>query len=257
MLNLRRTIKASLIVLLFLWGLVTVSAIIPLIRCLSQQSAHITDRIRQHWCRAVCCVLGVRITVHGTPEPAAGLTVANHISWLDIVVLGSLLPLTFVAKLEVAAWPVLGYLAKRTGTLFIRRGDAEHTAAACEQMAWQLRQGRRVMLFPEGTTTRGGRVMRFHAKLLQPAQLAQVPVQAVALRYRNEAATVAPFVDDDAFLPHLLNLLKLEQVNVTVHFCAPLSAGQHRDTLARATRNQVLAALGEAETYHRDSGAAS
>ncbi|WP_045225967.1 lysophospholipid acyltransferase family protein [Methyloterricola oryzae] len=245
MLNRRRVLKAALVALLFVWGLVAVTVVMPISRRVSPRGAQINDRIRQHWCHAVCRVLGVRITSHGSPSDLPGLKVANHISWLDIIVLGSLLPLAFVAKLEVAAWPVLGYLAKRTGTLFIRRGDAEHTAAACEQMAWQLRQGRRVMLFPEGTTTRGERVLRFHAKLLQPAQRAQVPVQAVALRYRNEAATVAPFVDDDAFLPHLIDVLKLQNIDVEVHFCPVLPAGQHRDTLARTTRNQVLAALGE------------
>lgn len=240
----RQWFKGALIAGMFLYGVIAVSTIMPLIEIvLGRRAAVFHERIRMGWNRTVCGILGLHLEVSGEPSQDALLLVANHISWLDIIALGSQQPMTFVAKREVADWPVMGYLARRIGTLFVSRGDVEQTAAVAEQMAWQLRQGKRLMLFPEGTTTTGERVLRFHAKLLHPAQLAQVPVQAIGLEYLGEARSVAPFIGEDEFLPHLLSILKLDRVHLRVHYCPPLPAGPHRDILAQTTRKQVVAAL--------------
>ena len=208
--QLRQWIKASLIAGMFLWGMLAVSILWPLLSLLlGRKAAYFHEIVRRHWCVAVCRILNVRLEIVGMPSPLTRLWVANHISWLDIIALGSQLPVEFVAKEEVADWPVMGYLARRIGTLFVRRGDAEQTTLIAEQMAWQLRQGRRLMLFPEGTTPNGERVLRFHGKLLHPAQLAHAPVQAISLEYLGEARAVAPFIGEDDFLPHLLQILKL------------------------------------------------
>jgi 1-acyl-sn-glycerol-3-phosphate acyltransferase len=109
-----------------------------------------------------------------------------------------------------------------------------------------LRGGDNVVLFPEGTTTRGDTVRRFHSRLLQPAISAGVPVQAVAIAYQGEqATTLIPFVGDDDFLPHLLRVLQLSRITVTVHFSEPLSVSDdlQRDALAKTARAQVLSAL--------------
>lgn len=246
MLSGRQCWKALLVAAMFAWGLAAVTILMPVAaRLAGQRGMRCNDAVRRHWCRTVCRILGVRIDLHGGPADDARLTVANHVSWLDIIVLGSLQSVTFVAKSEVSDWPVMGYLARRIGTLFITRGDVEQTAAIAEQMVWQLRQGKRLMLFPEGTTTRGDRVLRFHGKLLQPAQLAHVAVQAVALRYRGDAASVAPFIGEDAFVPHLLEVLRLSEIPINVRYCTPLPAGLHRDALARTARNQVVEALSD------------
>ena len=242
--RLRPWFKAILVVAMFLWGIAATGLVWPLLdKCLGRRAARPKELIRRQWCATVCRILNVQAEFIGTPSPETRLWVANHISWLDIIVLGARHPLLFVAKEEVADWPVMGYLARRLGTLFVRRGDAEQTASIAEQMAWQLRQGRQLMLFPEGTTTNGERVLRFHAKLLYPAQLANVPVQAIALEYLHESRAVAPFIGDDDFLPHLLNILALDRVSLRVHYCQPLPAGLHRDVLAQTTRKQVVAAL--------------
>lgn len=236
--------KATLIAGMFLWGVFATGLVWPLLdRLLGRRASQFKEMIRRNWCTAVCRILKVQIETTGNPSPETRLWVANHISWLDIIALGASHPLLFVAKEEVADWPVMGYLARRLGTLFVRRGDAEQTAAVAEQMAWQLRQGRQLMLFPEGTTTNGERVLRFHAKLLHPAQLAHVPVQAIALEYLDEARAAAPFIGDDDFLPHLLHILTLDRIPLRVHYCQPLPAGLHRDVLAQTTRKQVVAAL--------------
>ncbi len=242
--RLRQWLKAALIAGMFLWGMIAVSILWPVLGLLlGRKAAYFHEIIRRHWCLSVCRILNVRMEIVGRPSLQARLWVANHISWLDIIALGAQLPVGFVAKEEVAEWPVMGYLARRIGTLFVRRGDAEQTALVAEQMAWQLRQGRRLALFPEGTTSNGERVLRFHAKLFQPAQLAHVTVQAVGLEYLDEARAVAPFVGDDDFLPHLLQILKLERVPLRLHYCQPLPAGPHRDVLAQTARKQIVAAL--------------
>ena len=237
-------LKASLITGMFLWGLLATSLLWPLLGLLlGRKAAFFHELIRRNWCAGVCRILGVEVEAVGEPCSETRLWVANHISWLDIIALGARHPLLFVAKEEVADWPVMGYLARRLGTLFVRRGDAEQTSSIAEQMAWQLRQGRQIMLFPEGTTTNGERVLRFHAKLLHPAQLAHAQVQAVGLAYHSEAKTYAPFIGEDDFLPHLLQILSLERIHLRVHYCQPLPAGPHRDILAQTTRKQIVAAL--------------
>jgi len=244
MLRFRLWLKAALIVLMFLWGLFATGLIWPFLGLmLGRKAGFFQEQIRRNWCVTVCRILNVKVEVVGLPNAQTKLFVANHISWVDIIALGARHPLLFVAKEEVADWPVMGYLARRLGTLFVRRGDAEQTNSIAEQMAWQLRQGRQIMLFPEGTTTNGERVLRFHAKLLHPAQLAQVQVQAVGLEYQGQAKNYAPFIGDDDFLPHLLQILTLDRIHLRVHYCQPLPAGLHRDVLAQTTRKQVVAAL--------------
>lgn len=243
----RQWYKAALVAGMFLYGMFAVAAIMPFLHLLAGRRADgLFEPIRAGWCRTLCRILGVRLETTGSPAPEARLLVANHISWLDILVLGASGPMLFVAKEEVADWPVMGYLARRIGTLFVRRGDAEQTAATAERMAWQLRQGKRLTLFPEGTTTAGDKVLRFHARLLYPAQLAQVPVQAIGIEYHGAAKEIAPFIGDDDFLPHLLRMLTLDRIEMRLHYCPALPAGMTRDTLAQTARRQVVGALFEA-----------
>lgn len=232
--------RVLLIAGMFLLGLLAVTLVMPGLRRISGRRAQAwCEAIVRGWDRAVCRILHLKLHVTGRPDPSAGLVVANHISWLDIIAMGALQPCVFVAKEEVAGWPIMGTLAKGIGTLFVRRGDAEQSAAASETMIWLLRRGTRLMLFPEGTTTRGDQVLRFHGKLFQSAQRAGANVQAVALRYTGRAAEAAPFVGDDAFLPHLLQILTHREIDLHVHYCPALPAGLRRDQLAKTSRLQI------------------
>jgi len=229
---------------LFCWGMLAVTLVQPLLqRIPGRHGASAWAALKTAWFRGLFRVLKLRLRVTGEPCGEAGLVVANHISWVDIVVLGAQFNPDFVAKLEVASWPVLGYLARATGTLFLRRGDPEDARRLAERMSWRLRRGHRLALFPEGTTTTGDRVLRFHSRLFQPARLTAAVVQAAALRYTGVAATLAPFVGDDDFVPHLWRLLQLPEIEVCLHYCRPLTAGASADELARLTRSQILAAL--------------
>ncbi|MCU0734039.1 MAG: 1-acyl-sn-glycerol-3-phosphate acyltransferase [Methylotetracoccus sp.] len=242
----RRYSRALLIVLVFAVGLISVGLLFPACHILpDKRAACVQGWIQRKWYCALLRVLKVRVRRFGRVADEAMLWVGNHVSWLDIVVLGAQRPLTFVAKNEVGRWPIVGFMARRTGTLLVQRGDAASSRQTAEAMAWLLRQKRRIMLFPEGTSSNGDNVLRFHSRLFQPVTLVGGAVQAVAVAYRGEAAVLGPFVGEDEFLPHLWKLLLLPEIWVDVTFCEPVSAalGQ-RDVLARLTQQQVAEALG-------------
>lgn len=241
--------KATFIILLFIIGSIIAATLLPIFRTLPNRRTNLLiSKVQALWFRTVCFVLGVQFSIQGTPLTGDGLWVSNHISWLDVVILGALQPVAFLAKSEVAAWPVIGFLGRQSGNLFIRRGYGGKQIA--ETMTQRLRCGDRLVLFPEGTTTRGDTVLHFHGRLLQPAISACVPVQAVAISYQGVAAEQIPFVDDDEFLPHLLRLLHQPQICVTIHFGEPLPVSDtvQRNTLANSARSQVLTALGLADS---------
>lgn len=237
----RQWYRGVLIAIMFLVGMLAVGVVMPVVRQLApNQSLRWNNAIILWWNRAVCRILNLRIRVTGLPDPGVGLTVANHISWLDILAIGSQRTFIFVAKEDVADWPVMGILAQGIGTLFIRRGDAEHVVATCDTMTWLLRRGERLMLFPEGTTTRGDQVLRFHSKLFQSAQRSSCRVQAIALCYSGWAAELVPFIGDDEFLPHLLAILKLKSIPLQLHYCPAMPEGLRRDQMAKASRIQII-----------------
>ena len=199
-------------------------------------------------------ILGIAGTARGAPMPHAGAVVANHSSWLDIFVLNARKRIYFVAKAEVAGWAVIGWLARATGTAFIRRDRA----AAGDQAALlrtRLRAGHRLLFFPEGTSTDGRRVLPFKTTLFAAffeTGLPDLHVQPVSLAYTappgRDPAFYAWFADMD-FAPHLLQVLAAPaggRVAVTYH--APLRVADHdsRKSLARAGEELVRAGV------HRD-----
>lgn len=237
--------KAAAILLLFGLGSAAAATLQPMFRKLPSRRINLLPPIIQAtWLRAVCRALGVQLAIHGTPVTGGALWVSNHISWLDVVILGAVRPVAFLAKSEVANWPVVGFLGRQSGNLFIRRGHG--SSEITNIMTQRLQCGDSLVLFPEGTTTRGDTLRHFHSRLMQPAISAGVPVQSVAISYQGAAFDVAPFVDDDDFLPHLLRLLTLPRICVTLHFGEPLlmSEGIKRNSVARQAHAQVMTALG-------------
>ncbi len=117
--------------------------------------------------------------------PAGGLLVANHVSWVDIFVINALAPSSFIAKDDIARWPLIGTLVGRVGTLFLERGKRHAVHRALTVVAEQLRAGRRVAVFPEGTTGSGDVLQPFHANLIEAAVKADAPLLPIGLRYRG------------------------------------------------------------------------
>ncbi|TVQ92124.1 MAG: 1-acyl-sn-glycerol-3-phosphate acyltransferase [Chromatiaceae bacterium] len=203
-------------------------------------------RATRWWHGRLCRALGLRIAVHGQYQPGT-LLVANHVSWLDIPVLGAQGQLAFLSKAEIRTWPLVGWLASMSGTLFIERG-AHQAGDLAARIAARVGSGSSVLVFPEGTTSDGQALRRFHPRLFAAAQQPGIRVQPVAVRYGSNQApdSIAPFVGDDNLLTHLPRILRHPHLAVEVHFLPPLVPG-HRDrrTLAAQTQAAIAVALGE------------
>jgi 1-acyl-sn-glycerol-3-phosphate acyltransferase len=197
------------------------------------------------WHNRVADILGIRITVSGPRPKAPALLVSNHVSWLDIVVLGGLTHADFLSKYEVRKWPVIGWLAARSGTLFIRRGSHE-AAAVNEQIAQRLKHQGIFTLFPEGRTTDGREVRPFYSRLFAAAIDTGTDVVPVTLRYHIDGGhdPIAPYTDNQSITQSLRGLITRDHTEVNVVFGQPIPFdGYTRKEIAALARNAVLAAL--------------
>ncbi|RMG27730.1 MAG: 1-acyl-sn-glycerol-3-phosphate acyltransferase [Gammaproteobacteria bacterium] len=199
------------------------------------------SRLIRWWLGRIARLFGVRTEIRGRPAPAPVLFVANHVSWLDIPVLGGLVEASFLSKDEIRRWPLIGFLAARAGTLFIARGRPGASEAALQTLRDCLDSGRSVILFPEARTSPGTGVRRFHGRLLQAAIDCRVPVQPVALQYLHAGRPdpLVPFVDT-SFLQSVLRVTRRRHVQARVTFFPPLDPqGHRRDELAAEARRRV------------------
>jgi 1-acyl-sn-glycerol-3-phosphate acyltransferase len=173
--------------------------------------------------------------------------VANHISWLDIYLLDAVCPVRFVAKAEVRAWPVVGWLAVKIGTLFIERTRRHDTARAGREVVDALRQGDCVAVFPEGTTSNGTLLRPFHASLLQSAIDGEAMVWPVAIRYqhRDGTANLSPaYVDNMSFADSLFRILDEPELEAEITYLEPLPVqGRSRRELAALAEKAIANAL--------------
>ncbi len=200
------------------------------------------------WHRRLCKILGLQIQITGQADKRPALWVSNHISWLDIPVIGAHFPVHFLSKAEVEAWPVVGRLAKAGGTLYIKRGSGDSKAVA-KQMAEHLQLGRSVLFFPEGTTTDGAGLKRFFHHLFHAACVTGSDIQPVVLRYKDQHGNihaVAPFIGDDEFGDHLLKVLQEQQIHVELKVLPRVSVyGKDERSLAKELQAMMAAALQE------------
>jgi 1-acyl-sn-glycerol-3-phosphate acyltransferase len=199
-------------------------------------------RLTLWWHRRVCRILGVRVTVDGRMNSTPTLFVVNHISWFDIPALGSQIPVHFLSKDEVNSWPIIGWFAQRTGTLFIKRGAHGAAQQSIADIRQVLQQGNHVIIFPEGTTTDGSSVRRFHSRLLQAAIDAGVQVQALALTYPHPGGVHpnAPFIGDTQLLESSLAMMSERRMDANITFLSSVDARQYnRDQLAQMTENEI------------------
>jgi len=141
-----------------------------------------SSKLARTWLGLVARIFGVRIKTYGTALSEKTLFVANHISWLDILILGKLVPIHFLSKHEVKTMPVFGWLATRAGTLYIHRGNKESASEASAEITAALNQKHNSLIFAEGTTT-DGHIKKFHARMMQSAIDAHAMVQPVAIFY--------------------------------------------------------------------------
>jgi len=239
-----RWLRAVRVGLHLVQGVSTAALLFPLL------SHAMRRRLVQSWSAKLLAILNVRLTVRGNIPQRAGtglIFAANHISWLDIYLLNALHPLRFVSKSEVRAWPLIGFLAAKAGTLFIERSRRHDTLRANQTIESALRNGDHIALFPEGTTTDGSHVQHFHAALLQPAIDADTPVQAVTIAYfgKNREIDTAPaYIGELSFGDSFQQILRRPTIHAEVHFAAILAPhGKDRRQLAGALHNIIVGAL--------------
>lgn len=192
------------------------------------------------WSRRLLSVLGVELCHQGVPVQGA-VWVANHHSWLDILVVMAVSPARFLSKQEVAHWPVIGWLAQRAGTVFLKRGQGE-TSQAMRQMANLLQAGDSVLFFPEGTTTDHA-PKSFHARLFAlPIELG-VAVQPLCLSYQDEQGVRhdVAYVGEQSFIANLWYVLKQTQLQAHIHFLPAIrvTADTRRNVLAQQAHAAV------------------
>jgi len=199
----------------------------------------------QAWAQRLLALWGIRLVVRGTPVHAGPmLLVANHISWLDIVVMHAARHCRFVSKSEVQRWPLIGMLASAAGTLYIQRTSRRDAMRMVHDMADALRAGDVVAVFPEGTTSDGLTLLPFHPNLLQSAIAAQAPVQPVALQFIDgvtQAPSLAPsYVGDDWLLTSIWRTLTASRIQAVVTFGEPQQAdGRDRRVWAQDLRRTI------------------
>ena len=173
--------------------------------------------------------------------------VANHISWADIHALNSIIPLRFIAKLEIKSWPVFGYLVKKSDTLFIDRSSRKDAARIVKMATESLQANDNVGFFPEGATTDGTALLPFKSSILQAAIDADAVLWPIAIHYplpNGGANTQMAYAGETTLSESMLNVLKQKNPVVELHFLAPMPALQaNRQALTRAAFTAISTQL--------------
>ncbi len=205
-------------------------------------------RLKQSWSAALLDALGVEVEADLTHLAPGVLLVANHVSWIDIFVINAAVPAAFVSKEEVRRWPVIGWLAWKNDTVFLRRGSRGHARLINEEIAGILGQGKVVAVFPEGTTTDGRSLLHFHAALLQPALAAGRPVLPAAISYweLNGERSLAPRYDGEISLGQCTTAILKRPRIIARLVTTPLrgTRGEDRKQVAAAAREAIALAAG-------------
>jgi 1-acyl-sn-glycerol-3-phosphate acyltransferase len=229
-------------IFLVLRGYLTMLLLFPFRDAPAQQA------LTQSWARDLLRLFRVEVEITGAaPQTGPVLLAANHISWLDILLLLAACPAQFVARVENKNWPILGRMTRQSGAVFVARQSSRDMARAIAQVSASLADEAAIIaFFPEGKTSNGAGVEAFHGNLLQAAIAAACPVQAVALDYRLRAtgarSTAVTYANPLTLWQSLLNTLEHGPYTAQVRFADAISSsGQQRKHLAAALRQQVLA----------------
>ncbi len=196
------------------------------------------------WSRGICRILSVTVRVLDPLPAQSTFVVANHLSYLDIAVLGGLLPVSFVSRADVAGWPLIGPLARWFDTVFIEREKKRALPEVNRTIVDLLASGGSIVLFAEGTSSAGERVLPFRSPLLAPPCDAGIPVQAACLSYRTgpgdpAARAAVCWWGDMPFLPHARALLSVGAIQATVRFAPAPRRDADRKSLAAALQRDV------------------
>jgi 1-acyl-sn-glycerol-3-phosphate acyltransferase len=194
------------------------------------------------WSRFASRVVGIRVTTNGS-MPRSGLLVCNHLSYLDVIVLSSIRPCVFVAKRDVASWPLFGWLAHAAGTIFVDRERRLSSPNSVDIIRNAIANGAVVVLFPEGTSSDGSTVLPFKPALLESAVQLRCSIAAASIEYALDDGSVADEVcywRDMTLVPHLLNLFFKREIRANYSFSPARIRAGNRKEIARELRDEIV-----------------
>ena len=218
--------------------------VVPLCLLIFISTKNQQERIIRFWCKRLLSIFEISVEVTGLESNLVNqkkyLMVANHISWLDIIVIQSIKPCIFVAKSDVASWPLFGWVAQMTGTIFIKRDKISDIKKALKKMKRRLIK-RSVCIFPEGTSTNGRYLLPFKSNLFQSSIDTQKSILPLCLRYeqKNIYTDKTAFVDDMSLLDSIIKIKQEKDIRVVVEILQPIRPRYNRKELASYTQEII------------------
>jgi 1-acyl-sn-glycerol-3-phosphate acyltransferase len=188
----------------------------------ARERARVDAVLTMLWSKAMCSVMGIRIDVSGLENAPSGFAVSNHVSYLDVFVLGSMRPVSFLAKSEVRGWPVVGWLSILGGTIFIKRELKKTAIRVMQEMERKIDYGVMVIIFPEGTTSDGKSIRRFKSTFFSLPARRNIPVTPVSIRYPQGMLDKIAWYGGMKLVPHFWNLLGIRRIDAVLRFNEPV-----------------------------------
>jgi 1-acyl-sn-glycerol-3-phosphate acyltransferase len=200
----------------------------------------------RRWCKLGCAALGVRVTVRGTLPKDAQYLVANHLGYIDILVLGAQANAAFVSRADVEHWPVIGWLAKQFDTVFLERSKKRDLPTVNAGLKERLERGEIIVMFPEGTSSSGEGLLPFRSPLLGPPAEHGSAVAAACIRYATGTGDPAPmncvaWWGDMDFAAHASAMLSVTRIDATIDFAPTARRDSDRKQLAATLQQDVQA----------------
>ena len=224
--------------------------VIPLCLFIFVSSKSQQDKVIQFWCRRLLSIFKIEVELIGVRENLFNqkkyLMVSNHISWLDIIVIQSIKPSIFVAKSDVASWPLFGWVAQMTGTIFIRREKVSDIKKALKKMKRRLIK-RSVCIFPEGTSTNGRYVLPFKSNLFQSSIDSNKSILPISISYReaNAYTDKVAFIDDMSLIDSIIKIKNGNHIKVIVDVMQPIRPRSNRKELASYAHEMIQKSLSQ------------
>lgn len=235
--HLRAIVRAGMLIVVTLLMYTALILGLTLIFTFKKASQRWRGFVFQTWAKTAASILGVKVAVRGARPSLPFLLVSNHLSYVDVLVFASQLRCVFVARGDVARWPVIGSLCRGVGTIFINRQNRSDVTRVNGLIDQAQRDGRGVVLFAEGTSTRGDGMLPFKSSLLEPAARANLPVAYAAISYRTlegekPAHLSVCWWGEMTFVKHVIGLMYLTEIHATVGFGAEPIQASNRKVLA-------------------------